>query len=256
MPGAWRAFREVLEQQRDVLRPRLDRWPQTNEVRRCGTLLGGFLWSAQRLGRPLHLREFGASAGLHLHWDRYGYALGPHRWGSPRSELQLRVPWEGPQAPFQTPVTVASRAGCDLAPVRLAAPAERRRLQSFVWADQLERLAELRAAVALALRDPPRLERASAADWLDRELGELEAGEAALVFHSAVWIYLDAEERSRVREILARRAARGPLVWMGLEHSDDMGRFQLRARVWPPGDDVVLADGHPHGRSVRWLGAA
>jgi hypothetical protein len=255
MPEAWQAFREVLDRQRDVLRPRLDLWPQTNEVRRCGTLLGGFLWSARRLGRPLHLREFGASAGLHLLWDRYGYELGPYRWGDPGTGLRLRVDWEGPPPPLQVPVVVASRAGCDLAPVRLDAPGERRRLEGFVWADQPERLTELRAAVALARREPPRLERASAADWLERELAELDADEAAVVFHSAVWIYLAAEERRRVREALEQRAARGPLVWMGLEHREDTAQVQLRARIWPPGEEVTLADGHPHGRRARWLAA-
>ncbi len=253
MPEAWSAFRDVLAGEREVLRPRLERWPQTNEVRRCGGLLGGFLWSARRLGRPLHLREIGASAGLHLMWDRYRYELGPHRWGDPQAEVCLRTAWEGPPAPFGVPVTVASRAGCDLEPVQLELPAELRRLEAFVWADQPERLGELRAAVALARSEPPRLERGSAADWLERELTELDPGEAVVVFHSAVWIYLDADERRRVRDLLEHRGARAPLVWMRQEHRREVGEVQLRLCVWPPGEDFHLADGHPHGRCVRWL---
>jgi hypothetical protein len=255
MPEAWLAFRDVLEAQRDVLRASLDRWPQTNEVRRCASLLGGFLWIAERLGRPLHVREIGASAGLNLLWDRYRYALGPHRWGDPDAPVRIEAAWQGGPAPFGARLAVASRAGCDLAPVRIGDPQQVRRLESFVWADQPERLVELRSAVAFARRDPPRLDAASAADWLESELAALEEGAAVVLYHSAVWMYLDPAERGRIRALLDARAARAPLAWLRQEHRDGVGPVEIRATLWPPGRESLLAEGHPHGRSVHWLAA-
>ena len=252
MPEAWHAFRDVLETQRDVLRASIERWPQTNEVRRCASLLGGFLWIARRLRQPLHLREIGASAGLNLLWDRYRYALGPHRWGRPDAPVRIEAEWEGPPAPFDAELEVASRAGCDLAPVRVEDAAQVRRLESFVWADQPERLTELRAAVAVARSASPRLDAASAADWLETELAAADRGDVFVLFHSAVWIYLDGDEQERIRQLLADRGSRAPLAWLRQEHREDDARVELRVELWPAGDEVVLAEGHPHGRRVRW----
>jgi hypothetical protein len=65
-PAVWEAFRDVVSAQRDSQLPRLASFPQTNEVRRCAGLLGGFLEIARDTGLPLRLREIAASAGLHL----------------------------------------------------------------------------------------------------------------------------------------------------------------------------------------------
>src|SRR5262249_51556555 len=63
-PEAWDALRETLEINFDEVRRRLGEQVQTNEVRRCAALLGGFLQVAGRTGLPLCLREIGSSAGL------------------------------------------------------------------------------------------------------------------------------------------------------------------------------------------------
>jgi hypothetical protein len=125
---------------------------------------------ARETGLPLRLREIGASAGLNLAWDRYHYALAPHRWGNPDSPVRIDAEWHGAAAAFEQHPEVESRAGCDLAPVRVGDDAQARRLEAYIWADQPERLAQLRAAIALAREDPPRIARESAAAWLEREL--------------------------------------------------------------------------------------
>lgn len=255
-PAAWHAFRDLVDAQREALLPRLASFPQTNEVRRCGGLLGGFLHVARETGLPLRLREIGASAGLNLAWDRYRYTLGPHRWGDPRSPVRIDAEWHGTAAAFEQRPAIESRAGCDLAPVRIGDPTQARLLEAYVWADQPERLAQLRAAVALAREDPPRLDEAAAGAWLERELRTLPEGVATVVFHSAVWGYLGAEEQARVRErITAAGAAatpRAPLAWLSHEDETGYGRVTVRLRLWPGGQPLALAEGHPHGRLVRW----
>jgi hypothetical protein len=255
-PAVWEAFRDLVGAQREALRPRLASFPQTNEVRRCAGLLGGFLHVARETGLPLRLREIGASAGLNLAWDRYRYELAQHRWGDPRSPVRIEAEWHGQAAAFEERPVVESRAGCDLAPVRVGDAAQARLLEAWVWADQPERLTQLRAAIALAREDPPQIAQESAADWLARELREPAPGVATVVFHSSVWGYLGAEEQARVRELLAaagsRTGAEAPLAWLSAEDESGVGRFTIRLRLWPGGESLALAEGHPHGRLVRW----
>jgi hypothetical protein len=255
-PGVWQAFRDVLDEQREALLPWLAFFPQTNEVRRCAGLLGGFLRVAREYGLPLRLREIGASAGLNLGWDRYHYVLGSHRWGDERSPVRIESEWHGPPAAFEQRPSVESRAGCDLAPLRAADPDDARRLEAYVWADQPERLSQLRAAIALARERPPRIAVESAATWLESETRELPAGVATVVFHSAVWMYLGPAEQARVEDQLvaagARAQRRAPLAWLSHEDEAGLGRVTLRLRLWPQGVSLALAEGHPHGRSVRW----
>lgn len=255
-PGVWLAFRELVEAQREALLPRLECFPQTNEVRRCAGLLGAFLLLARESGLPLRLREIGTSAGLNLAWDRYHYALGPHRWGDPRSPVRIETEWSGGAAAFEQRPLIASRAGCDLAPVRIEDPAQARLLEAYIWADQPERLTQLRAAIALAREQPPRIERERARDWLARELAQPAEGAATVVFHSAVWSYLDAQEQADVRELFAAAGARAhagaPLAWLSHEDESGWGRITVRLTRWPGGASTALAEGHPHGRLVRW----
>ena len=255
-PAVWNAFRDVVGEQREALLPRLASFPQTNEVRRCAGLLGGFLQVARASGLPLRLREIGASAGLNLGWDRYHYTLGPHRWGDPRSPVRIDAQWHGAAAGFEQRPAIESRAGCDLAPVRVEDPTQARRLEAYIWADQPERLTQLRAAIALAREDPPRIARESARAWLERELEEPADGVATVVFHSAVWGYLGEQEQSDVREQLAtagaRARARAPFAWLSHEDEGGYGRITVRLRLWPGGESLALAEGHPHGRVVRW----
>lgn len=181
--GAWRALRELVAAERDELRAvAATRGVQTNEVRRSAALLGGFLRIAHETGLPLRVREIGSSAGLNLGFERYAYRLGSHAWGDPSSPVVLRCDWEGPPPDLAAALRVASRAGCDLAPIDVCEPAQARRLESFVWPDQLDRLERLRAAVSMAREDPPRIEALRADAFVARELAAPVDGEATVLF--------------------------------------------------------------------------
>ena len=65
----------------DELATWLERAPQTNEVGRSAVLMAGLLALAERFPQPMHLLELGASAGLNLRLDAYGYDLGGRRAG-------------------------------------------------------------------------------------------------------------------------------------------------------------------------------
>ena len=265
-PAAWDAFRRVVETHGAVLRPALDRQVQTNEVRRSAALLGGFLTVAALHGLPLRVLEIGSSAGLNLQWDRYRYeviadaaggAAAPprHVWGDTASPVTIRTAWDGALDIFTARASVAARAGCDLAPVDVRDPAQVRVLESFIWADQLERLTQLRAAVALARQEPPPLAQRAAADWLAEQLAVSRDGVATVVFHSIMWWYLSEDERTRVGEIVsaagAHASARAPLAWLRFELMESRDP-QVRLMRWPGGVDELLGHADAHGRFVRW----
>jgi len=256
--GAWRALLALAEERRDDLRDAASRWRvQTNEVRRSAVLLPGFLRVAARTGLPLRIREIGASSGLNQFFDRYRYELGPHRWGDPQSPLVLAADWDGPAPDLAAPLRVADRRGCDVAPIDLRDPAEQVKLQSFIWPEQLDRLERLRAAIAIASANPPAIDAAPAGDWVERHVAP-EAGVATVLFHSVVWFYIPEAERERIARAMesagARATADAPLAWLRMEGAR-VEEAELRLRLWPNGDDVLLAGVHYHGASARWLGA-
>ena len=254
-PAAADLFIAVVAAHLDALGDQLDRFPQTNEVARCGALLAAFLPLARM---PLRLWELGASAGLNLNWDRYRFELGSFRWGSPASAVRIRAETSGgpPRGPAHDAVEIESRAGCDLSPIDATSEDEAERLCSYVWPDRPQRLATLRAAIDVARRHPPRLARADAADWLaERLAADPPDGVRRVVYHSAVWPYLEESKRLHIERMLTRAGrcadARTPLAWARLEHEGEP--LTLRVRTWPGDVERRLAETHPHGHRVRWL---
>jgi len=255
--GAWRALVALVESRRDLFRAAATSWRvQTNEVRRSAVLLPGFLRVAARTRLPLRLREIGASAGLNQGFDRYRYELGPHRWGDPASPLRITTDWEGGAPDLEAPLRIADRRGCDLAPIDLRDPAARTKLQSFLWPEQLDRLERLRTAIELLAADPPTIDATPAGDWVAREV-QPERGVATVLFHSVVWWYIPEVERDRITASMeaagARAAADAPLAWLRMEGAK-LEESELRVRLWPGGEDALLATVHWHGAWVRWVG--
>jgi hypothetical protein len=254
--GAWRALLDVFERCEGRVRGHLGEQIQTNEVRRCCALLGGFLTLAREFEHPLALLEIGASAGLNQCFDRYRYTLAAERWGPADAKLALRCEWRGAPIDLRGDLRVASRAGCDLAPIDLADRRARLRLESFFWPDQSERLALLRAACDCALDAGVRIERMRAGDWLARRLAVPTPGVTRVLFHSVMWMYLPSEERGRIAALLeqAGQQATGaaPLAWLRME-GVGYEHCEIRLRCWPGGEDRLLGRAHYHGAWVEWL---
>ena len=233
---------------------------QTNEVQRAWGLLPGFLAAS---APTLDLVELGPSAGLNLLWDRWRYRYGSLRWGAEDAPLTLAgeaisVP---PASLLELRPIIRLRLGIDRAPVDLSDDTAALRLQAFVWADQEERLARLRAAIEVARREPPEL---VAGDYVERLPGVLasRAPDAlTVVFHSASTAYLSPEERARLAAVIEAAGEEGPLAWLSFEHAGDdvdgeigFETFALDLRVWPGGEPQRLARLDGHGNRLRWLG--
>ena len=236
----------------------LDRWcdspPQTNELRRSIALIAAGHVLADRHGLPLHLSELGASGGLNLIWDRYALDIRGTRFGPDAPVLTLSPDWEGPLPPLAAP-QVTERRGVDLNPLDPGNPDDALRLLAYLWADQPERLARTRAAIAA--QDAP-VDRGDAIDWLETRLAAPRAGAVHLIYHTVAWQYFPAEAQARGTALIeaagAKATADVPLAWLGMENDgDDLGAG-LTLRLWPGDTRHALARVDFHGRWMRWHG--
>ncbi len=153
-------------------------------------------------------------------------------------------------------IDVVEQAASDPFPIDTSTSEGALAIQSYVWPDQTERMARLRAALVVAEQHPLVVERADAGDWLESRLaGPLPLGATTVVFHSIVWQYLPPATRQAVRACLLTAGeaatASSPLCWLRMEpatatHAD------LRLTTWPGGVEIMLAEVGYHGHRVDW----
>jgi hypothetical protein len=253
----WAGVEAAIESEDGFLAGYLDSPPQTNEVSRSNAILGGCLFIAERTRLPLQLFEIGSSAGLNLAFDRYRYDLGVGQWGASDAPVQIISRWDGDPPSLTTPLTIAGRAGCDRKPIDPRSSTDRERLLSYIWPDQFARLERIEAALALAAESQVHVERSDAADWLEKQLAVGGApGRVRVVFNSAVWSYLPADTKDRLKTAIrnagANAVADAPVAWLGVEPDEIDGSAAIRATIWPDGATHHLGRSDHHGRWARW----
>jgi hypothetical protein len=207
---------------------------------------------------PLALLEVGASAGLCLLPDRYGYDYGratvsPTQADSAAPVFQCRVDNTTP-LPARN-IDVVWRAGLDLNPLDVRNDEDARWLEALVWPGEGNREGLLAQAVATARAAPPRIVRGD----LRHDFGALAAqapqGASLVIYHSAVLNYVrDRADRLAFADAVRATGAR----WLANEDADVF--FPENERAWPAGSYFILSlDGKPmartesHGASVDWL---
>jgi hypothetical protein len=251
-----RAYRDELA---ELIRTRL---VQTNVVKRSAALRIA-LWAAgRRCAQPLHLIEVGASAGIHLHVDRYRYVVGGRTFGRPGAAVTIETQWRGPGQPpdLDDVPAIASRTGVDLHPVPAADPAERIWLRALVWPENQHAADLLMAALESVAADPPAIVAGDAINVCP-ELGRsLPPGQPRLVFHAATRMHVPQARRAAFDEAIDSIADGGPLFHAWLEpplaphHGLAGARGEMMLAMHGPGENraVPLAqvDGH-----LEWEGA-
>jgi hypothetical protein len=255
-PAGWAEFRAWFgERREEVLALVLARRTQTNEPARCATLLP----LLATLPPPLALIEVGASAGLSLLIDGYAYDYDGHHVPPARSS-DVTPPTFACRASPGTPLPdhvpeVAWRAGLDLEPVDVANPEQVAWLEALVWPGEGERLELLRAALAVARADPPRVVRGDLCQDLPALAAEAPADATLVVFHTAALAYVDdAAERAAFADTVRALGA----VWISNESPDLL--IEATGDPWPQGRFMLARDGRPvawtdpHGTAIDWLG--
>ncbi|WP_022887916.1 DUF2332 domain-containing protein [Agromyces italicus] len=233
---------------------------QTNEAGRCALHVPALA----EIDGPLALLEVGASAGLCLYPDRYGYRYaGRERLdpadGASRVILDCETRETRGTAPVPVPThlpDVVWRAGIDLNPLDVTNPDDLAWLDALIWPEHDDRRERLRAAASIVAADPPHL----VAGDLNERLAALAAeapGDATLVvFHTAVIAYLDEPARAGFVETVRTL----PGHWLSVEGRSIVPGIRVRDDVPNDSTDFVLAlDGvqrawaQPHGRALTWV---
>ncbi len=260
VPNGERQLIDIVRRKHESIRElMLSRTTQTNEPARCAVLLP----LLARLPQPLALLEVGASAGLCLLPDRYGYDYGMARLEPPTKDAHSPPVFEcrasgAVPIPSALPI-IAWRAGIDLNPIDVNATAETAWLETLVWPGQEKRVERLRAALAVARAEPPRIVKGNLLTDLAALMAEAPECATLVVFHTAVLAYV----ASRVdREQFAKAMRRSRAVWISNEVPSV---FPDIARAAPPtsqrGRFLLAIDGSavawtdPHGESIGWFGA-
>ena len=206
---------------------------------------------------PLRLLEVGASGGLNLQADKFGYSLGSVEAGLTYSLLHLSPEWHG-ETVRQSHVEIASRAGCDLNPLNPSDEFDALRLRSYVWPDQADRQKRLNAALEIARMHPVTVENMDAVEWLKRELEEAAPGMCTVVYSTIAWQYLPPDAQAAGEAVLSAAAKRAtsdaPLAWLRFETDGKTPGGGVRLQVWPQGIDASLGRADFHARWVDWQG--
>ena len=261
-PENWTEFRKSLLANRAAVRSiMLTHSTQTNEPARCATLLPVLAG----LPQPLALIEVGASAGLCLLPDLYGYdyegkQIRPHV-STPDPTGAYPMFTCSANAPTPLPVAmpeVVWRAGLDLNPLDVSDPSQAEWLENLVWPEQTGRLHGLRLAMKVAAATKPRIFNGSLlGDDLVNLCSEAPKEATLVVFHSAVLAYVP-----ELADRMAFAARVMPLCqyWISNESprvfpdiasrtltTGTSGNFLLSVN----GSPVAWTD--PHGASIEWI---
>ena len=234
---------------------------QTNEVSRCANLLPAFELVSRRAGRqPLALIEVGASAGLNLLWDHYGYRYGNLLVGDPRSPVQIRCTLKGPNLPPFPAVMplIAQRVGIDLASIDLSQPRAADWLLACIWPEEVERYRVLMAAIKMAQEHPPRLVAGDACELLPDMLVSMPADTAICVWHSYALSQGPTVVYERVVQHLLDASRTRDIFHLSLELDPARGP-QPRLELWVYREGKVacydwLASCEVHGEGMTWHG--
>ena len=232
---------------------------QTSQVQRSLALRLGLCAIACQVAAPVHLVEVGASAGLNLRFDRYGYQLAGHQFGDRHSKIQLVADWYDALPPLDLDALpeIASVVGVDLNPIDPTDEDARQWLDALVWPENSHQRVLLAAALALVAADPPDIRRGDAVDVLPVLAGELPAGAPRVVFHAATRMHVPLDRRADFDSAIASVGAGGPLYVLSLEAPPDPDPRPLPSRPGvalnlrgPDGSSAVLAVAEAH---LRWV---
>jgi len=232
---------------------------QTNEVRRCACLLPAFgIAAKQAHGFPLTLVEIGASAGLNLLWDHYGYNYGNGLlYGSKKSSVQLTCALRGDKRPPfpETFPRIALRVGVDLNPIDVRDRSAVNWLSAFIWPEHTARFDLLRHAVEIARNNPPDVRRGDALDLLPGIMEKMPSDSLLCLFHTFVSNQMLPEAREGLVRCVNEYGIRRDCCCVSIDLSEihKYPRLELLSYAGGVKTRRHLANCSGHSRWLEWI---
>ena len=231
---------------------------QTNEVQRCTCLMPAYAVAYRRAGKPLSIVDLGASAGLHLLWDHFGYDYGEgKKFGDPSSPVQLACLLHGnvsPPFPSRLPL-VAYRVGIDLNPIDVNDPKMMLWLKALVWPEHLKRAETLNSAIELAKQIPPAVIRGDVLAVLPEVLSKVPVETAVCISHSHLVYQFPKELRERFFSMINECGAHRDIFQISYEWWPGKDKSELELSIFENGakQEQLLAYCYPHGEWLQWV---
>ena len=230
---------------------------QTNVVRRCTCLLPAFSIVAREARQPLALIDLGASAGLNLLFDRYGYRYARGgaeiaRWNDgARVQMEAEVRGGGSLPALEPEIAVASRAGADLNVIDPSDEDQLLWLRALIWPEHVERHQRLIDAAAELASSDARLIQADAAEALPRLIAEAPPDAAITVLHTVAAYQFPKETLRSIERTLIQASDERPIwrVWLEALPDSPEPRYELAIRRYRSANAETqrLAITSPHG---------
>lgn len=250
---AFRAF--CFEHAEEIQHLLQTRRVQTNEVGRCSVLLPAFGIVAD--GRPLTLVEIGASAGLNLLWDRYGYDYGIGRnCGDPGSPVQLSCALRGNRQPPIPEIfpKVAARLGIDLQPIDVHDSTAIDWLRALIWPEHTARVELLQCAVEVARHASPEILAGDALDLLPSIMTSVREETVLCIFHSFTLNQFSSEERKQLAGLLDEYGIKRDLHCISIaDFTLEYPQLTLLSYQDGVKTERLLANCSSHGLWLEWL---
>jgi len=229
---------------------------QTNEVSRCAGLMPVFVEAAKHIeDRPFFVVDIGASAGLNLCWDHYGYKYGDNLTaGLTSSPVQIECEIRGNKMPIlpESFPTVAGRVGVDVNPLKVSDAEDMLWLRALVWPEHEKRAKLLRNAIEVTRRQTLTILAGDGVEKL-RDVMNLVPQDSVLCV-MRVFTQISKESRQRWNEIVAQYGATHDLMMItGRPHSGDDTELVLTSFVKGKRTEQGLAYMQNHGDWIEWL---
>ena len=229
---------------------------QTNEVSRCAGLMPLFAAASKGVeGRPLYLVDIGASAGLNLFWDHYGYNYGDRFLAGDRnSTVQIECALRGPNAPplpaFFPPVT--GRLGVDLNPLNVRVQEDALWLRALIWPEHEMRAELLRNAITVVRQQPLQLLAGDGVDLLPAIMSTIPLDSVLCIVR--IFTQLSQEGRGRLTTLIADYAQKRDVMMITARpHGRDDSELHLTSFINGHRSDQRLVYLQNHGDWIEWL---
>jgi hypothetical protein len=232
------------------------RMVQTNEVNRCAGLMPLFVVASKGArNRPLFLVDIGASAGLNLFWDQYGYTYGDRlEAGDRNSPVRIECPLRGlhlPPLPLFFP-PLAGRVGVDLNPLDVRVDDDALWLRALIWPEHEKRAELLRSAIALVRQQPLKMLPGDGVELLPDVMRTVPADAVLCIVR--IFTPISRETRSVLMALIADYAAKRDVMMITARpHRGDDSELCLTSFVDGRRHEQGLAYMQNHGDWIEWL---